>query len=151
MLASEFDPDPEPPPVSVDEEEDDDEVGFSAVARLSFAAASWALAWSSASCAAVGSSVASSWPRFACWPTWTYTFCSVPLVLKFTLTSVPACTLPLPETVVCTTPSAAVTVCVDVLAELLGGPISAIASTATATASKPRMYRCHGLEARSRR
>ena len=41
---------------------------------------------------------------------------------KFTSSSVPAATLPVPETVVWTTPSAALTTSVSVRAELLGVP-----------------------------
>ena len=52
---------------------------------------------------------------------------SVPLVWKFRSRSVPASMLPLPVTVDWTTPSSAVTNCVEVRAELVGGPISATA------------------------
>jgi hypothetical protein len=62
----------------------------------------------------------------------------VPLALKLTVTSVPAAMLPLPVTVDWTTPCSAVTICLDVLAELVGGPISVTASTATAIATTPR-------------
>jgi hypothetical protein len=57
-----------------------------------------------------------------CWPADTYTCCNVPLVLKFTFTSVPASTLPLPLTVDWTTPSCAVTSSLAMRAELEGGP-----------------------------
>ena len=70
-------------------------------------------------------------------------------MLKLTVTSVPAATLPVPVTVDCTTPCSAVTICVDVRAELVGGPICEIASTPTATAARPRIYRCHGGRRRS--
>jgi hypothetical protein len=70
---------------------------------------------------------------------------SVPLVWKFTATSVPASTLPLPETVDWTTPFSAVTTCVDVRAELVGGPISVTARTAMVTASTARTYKYQGL------
>jgi hypothetical protein len=61
-------------------------------------------AWSSESWAEVEFSVASSWPFLTCWPVFTSTCESVPLVWKFTLTSLPASTLPVPETVDCTIP-----------------------------------------------
>jgi hypothetical protein len=80
----------------------------------------------------------------------TYTWESVPLVLKFTLSSVPAWTLPLPETVDWTTPFCAVTICVEVRAELAGSPIWAIARTATASAATASVYRCHGRRRVSR-
>jgi hypothetical protein len=57
---------------------------------------------------------------------------SVPLVWKFAWTSVPASTLPVPVTVDCTTPLAAVTISVDVRAELVGGPNSMTAATTAA-------------------
>jgi hypothetical protein len=47
----------------------------------------------------------------------------VPLALKLTSTSVPAAMLPLPVTVDWTTPCSALTISLDVRAELLGGPI----------------------------
>jgi hypothetical protein len=53
----------------------------------------------------------------------TSTFESVPLVWKLTSTSEPASTLPLPETVDWTMPLDAVTICVEVRAELVGAPI----------------------------
>ncbi|MGB0095408.1 MAG: hypothetical protein WBP81_23080 [Solirubrobacteraceae bacterium] len=51
------------------------------------------------------------------------------------MTSAPACTFPLPETVDWTTPVSAVTISRDVRAELLGGPTSMTANAATATAA----------------
>ena len=72
-----------------------------------------------------------------CWPTWTYTSWSVPLELKLTVTSVPAAMFPLPVTVDWITPCSAVTVSLDVRAELVGGPISDTASAATAIATTP--------------
>ena len=72
-------------------------------------------------------------------------------MLKFTVTSVPAAMLPLPVTVDCTTPCSAVTTCLDVRAELVGGPISDTASAATAIATTPSEYRSQGLDDRSRR
>lgn len=84
--------------------------------------------------------MASSWPLLTCWPAVTYTCDSVPLVWKFTLTSVPAWTFPLPETVDWTIPFSAVTICVEVRAELAGGPIWAIARTARATAATASTY-----------
>jgi hypothetical protein len=76
-------------------------------------------------------------------------FASVPLVWKFTLRSVPASTFPLPDTVDWTIPFSAVTICVEVRAELVGAPIWAIASTATATATSASAYRCQGRLRRS--
>jgi hypothetical protein len=61
-----------------------------AVVSCSCAAVRLCSAWSSESCAEVESSLASSWPFLTCWPAFTYTCESVPLVRKFTLTSVPA-------------------------------------------------------------
>jgi hypothetical protein len=61
----------------------------------------------------------------------------VPLVLKLTLTSVPAAILPLPVTVDWTTPCSAVTICFEVRAELVGTPISDTARAATTTAATP--------------
>jgi hypothetical protein len=58
----------------------------------------------------------------------------VPLVWKLTSRSVPASTFPLPDTVDWTTPFCAVTICLEIRAELLGGPICSIASAATPTA-----------------
>jgi hypothetical protein len=58
-------------------------------------------------------------------------------VLKLTLTSVPAATLPVPVTVDWTTPCAAVTISFEVRAELVGTPISVTARTATTTAATP--------------
>jgi hypothetical protein len=55
--------------------------------------------------------------------------------LKFTLTSVPAAMFPLPVTVDWTTPCPAVRTSREVRAELVGGPIWVIASTAAATAT----------------
>jgi hypothetical protein len=68
-----------------------------------------------------------------------------------TVTSVPAAMLPLPVTVDWTTPCSAVTICRDVRAELVGGPICDTASAATAIARTPRAYRSQGLDGRSRR
>jgi hypothetical protein len=68
----------------------------------------------------------------------TSTFESVPLVWKFTFMSVPASTFPEPVTLDWTTPFAAVTICVDVRAELVGGPISATASATRVRATTPR-------------
>jgi hypothetical protein len=68
----------------------------------------------------------------------------VPLVWKFTLRSLPAWTLPVPETVDWTTPFSAVTICVEVRAELVGAPIWATARTAIATTAIASRYRCQG-------
>jgi hypothetical protein len=133
------------------EPETEVEVPFSTAVSWSSAAVSWASAWSTVSCAEVGSSVASSWPWLTCWPTVTFTCWSVPLVLKLTVTSVPASTLPLPETVDCTTPSSAATTSREVRLVLPGGPISVTARTMTATATSPSTYRYHGLAGLSRR
>ena len=72
-------------------------------------------------------------------------------MLKFTATSVPAAMFPLPVTVDCTTPCSAVTISLELLAELVGGPISDTASAATAIATTPSAYRSQGLDGRSRR
>jgi len=109
----------------------------SAAARSSSAA-------SSVSFAAVRLRVASTWPFRTCCPTFTYTCASVPLVWKLTSTSVPASTLPLPDTVDWTTPSCALTTSVEVRAELVGGPTSETASTTTRTATPASTYICHG-------
>jgi hypothetical protein len=75
------------------------DVPDSAELSWSWAAVSCDSAWSSASCAFVGSSVASSWPLLTCWPTVTSSAESVPLVWKFRSSLVPAWMLPLPVTV----------------------------------------------------
>jgi hypothetical protein len=67
---------------------------------------------------------------------------SVPLVWKFTLTSLPPWTLPVPETVDWTMPFSAVTICVEVRAELVGAPIWATPRATMATAATASMYRC---------
>lgn len=120
----------------------------SAELSWSWAAVSCDSAWSSASCAFVGSSVATSWPLLTCWPTVTSTAESVPLIWKFTLSLVPAWMLPLPVTVDWTTPFWALTTWVEVRAELGGGPIWVRSRASSATASAASTYRCHG---RSRR
>jgi hypothetical protein len=79
-------------PVLVDEPD-------SAELSWSWAAVRCESAWSSASCAFVGSRVASSWPLLTCWPTVTSTADSVPLVWKLRSSLVPAWMLPLPVTV----------------------------------------------------
>jgi hypothetical protein len=56
----------------------------------------------------------------------------VPLVWKFTSRLAPAWTLPVPETVDWTMPFAAVTIWVEVRAELVGAPIWAAARAAMA-------------------
>jgi hypothetical protein len=68
----------------------------------------------------------------------------VPLVWKLTLRSAPASTLPLPETVDWTIPFSAVTICVEVRAELVGGPICATARTPIAIAVTASTYRYQG-------
>ena len=71
-----------------------------------------------------------------CCPSETYTCLERAARLpKLTSTSVPASTLPVPVTVVWTTPSSAVTTSFEVRAELVGGPISRIATITTATAT----------------
>jgi hypothetical protein len=77
-----------------------------------------------------------------CWPTFTSTFESVPLVLKLASTSVPGSMLPLPETVDCTTPFSAVTISREVRPELVGGPISSTAATTTTAPNRPSRTRC---------
>ena len=75
-------------------------------------------------------------------------------MLKFTVSSVPAAMFPVPDTLDCTTPCAAVTISLEVRAELVGGPISVMASTATTiatTASAYRRRRPPALGDRSRR
>jgi hypothetical protein len=111
---------------------------LSAELSWSSAAVRFCSAWSTASWAELESSVASSCPLFTCWPTCTYTCERVPLVWKFTFRSVPASTFPVPDTVDCTTPFAAVTICVEVRAELAGGPISATAKATSVRAATPR-------------
>jgi hypothetical protein len=109
----------------------------SADVRLS--SASWRV-----SCAELGSSVAIRWPFFTCSPTVTLTVWSVPLVAKFTASSTPGSTLPLPDTVDCTTPSSAVTTSLEVLAELVGAPTSLTPSAMITIATTPNRYRYHG-------
>jgi hypothetical protein len=50
--------------------------------------------------------------------------------------------LPVPETVDWTMPFSAVTICVEVRAELIGAPIWATPRAAMATAATASMYRC---------
>jgi hypothetical protein len=71
-------------------------------------------------------------------------FCSVPLVWKLASTSVPASTFPVPVTVDCTTPSAAVTISVELRVDRVGGPSSITAATTAAAnrAISPRT--CQG-------
>ena len=132
----------------VDDPEDPDEadvaVWFSALVRLYWAEVRLDSACSTVSCAAVGSRVASSCPLMTRSPSLTFSVCSVPLVWKLASTSVPGSTFPVPVTVDCTMPEAAVTVSVDVRAELVGGPSSITAATMAAanTATRPRM--CQG-------
>jgi hypothetical protein len=96
------------------------------------------------SSAVEGSSDAISCPFLTRWPTVTFTLCSVPPVAKLTAWSTPGSTLPLPETVVWTTPFAAVTVSFEVRAELVGVPSSVMpmAMTTAATPASPMTY--HG-------
>jgi hypothetical protein len=68
----------------------------------------------------------------------------VPLVWKFTFRSVPAAMFPVPVTVDWTTPFSAVTSCVEVRAELVGGPISATASATMASAATASKYKYQG-------
>lgn len=75
---------------------------------------------------------------------------SVPLVWKFTFSSAPAWTLPVPETVDWTTPFSAVTICVDVRAELVGAPIWVTPRTTRVTAVTASRYRSHGRVLRER-
>ena len=62
-------------------------------------------------------------------------------MVKFTVSSVPAAMFPVPDTLDCTTPCAAVTISLEVRAELVGGPISVMASTATTIATTASAYR----------
>jgi hypothetical protein len=73
----------------------------------------------------------------------------VPLVWKFTSRSLPASTLPVPDTVDWTTPFAAVTICVEVRAELDGGPIWPMAKTTIVSAAAASTYRYQGRLRRS--
>src|SRR5258708_28484659 len=68
----------------------------SAELSWSWAAVSCDSAWSSASCAFVGSSVASNWPLLTCWPTLRSSAEGAPLVWKFRSSLVPAWILTLP-------------------------------------------------------
>jgi hypothetical protein len=112
-------------------------------AEVRLSSASW-----SVSSAELGSSVAISWPFLTCSPTVTSTVLSVPLVAKFTASSTPGSTLPLPETVVCTTPSSAVTTSFEVRAELAGAPTSLTPRAMIAIATIPSRYRYHGRDDR---
>ena len=117
-------------------------VACSALVSWSSAEVRFDCAWSSVFRAAVGSRVASSWP-FTTWsPTAAYRCCRVPLVWKLASTSVPGSTLPVPETVDCTTPLAAVTTSREVRAELLGGPSSSTAASTTPAPRSPSSSRC---------
>jgi hypothetical protein len=120
-------------------------VWFSALVRLSWAEVRLDSACSTVSSAAVGSSVAMSWPLATWSPSLTERSCSVPLVWKLASTSVPGSTFPVPVTVDCTTPLAALTTSVDVRAVLVGGPSSSTAATTAAASSAaiPRM--CQGI------
>ena len=97
------------------------DVPSSTSVRLSSAAVRLACADSSVSSAADGSSVAISCPFLTRCPTLTSTLFSVPEVSKLSVSSTPGSTSPLPETVVWTTPLAAVTSSVEVRAELVVG------------------------------
>jgi hypothetical protein len=132
-------PEDEPPEVELLEE-----VPSSSAVSWSSAAVRLVCASSSVSSAAEGFSDAISCPFLTCCPTVTSTLCSVPLVAKLTAWSTPGSTLPLPETVVWTTPLAAVTVSFEVRAELVGVPSSVMpmAITASATPASRMMY--HG-------
>jgi hypothetical protein len=132
-------PEDEPPEVELLEE-----VPSSSAVSWSSAAVRLVCASSSVSSAAEGFSDAISCPLLTCCPTVTSTLCSVPLVAKLTAWSTPGSTLPLPETVVWTTPLAAVTVSFEVRAELVGVPSSVMpmAITASATPASRMMY--HG-------
>lgn len=136
LPADEVDDPPLPDPLPLDVVVVDELL--SAELSWSSAAVRFCSAWSRASWAVLEFSVASNCPLLTCWPTLTYTFESVPLVWKFTFMSVPGSTFPEPDTVDCTTPLAAVRICVDVRAELVGGPISA---TASATRVRPTTAR----------
>jgi hypothetical protein len=92
-----------------------------------------------------GSSVAISCPFLTCSPTLTSMLFRVPLVWKLTSSSTPGSTFPLPETVLWTTPSAAVTSSVDVRAELVVVPIWVMEKTITAIATAASRAMYHGL------
>jgi hypothetical protein len=120
-------------------------VWFSALVRLSCAEVRFDSACSTVSSAAVGSSVAMSWPLTTWSPSLTERFCSVPPVWKLASTSVPGSTFPVPVTVDCTMPLAAVTTCVDVRAVLVGGPSSSTAATTAAASTAPIPRMCQGI------
>lgn len=142
VVADESEPEPEP---------ELDDVPSSAEVRLSLAAVRLSSAWSRARSAEVGTSVASSCPLLTCWPTLTSTDWRVPLVAKLTAWSVAGSTLPVPETVVWTTPSSAWTVSLEVRAELVGGPICVIAMTTITAATAASRYRGHEVAKRDER
>jgi hypothetical protein len=84
-------------------------------------------------------------PFLTCWPTLTATLFRVPEVAKFSVSSTPGSTSPLPETVVWTTPLAALTSSVDVRAALVVGVPSCVTPkmmTPAATAASRIAY--HG-------
>ncbi len=84
--------------------------------------------------AVVGSVFASSWPATTCCPALTYTCVSLPLLAKFTLICFAEESVPLPETVDCTTPRETVTVLwIAALVEEPGAPTSTIATITAAT------------------
>lgn len=121
------------------------EVPASTSVRLSLASVRLALASSSVSCAEEESSVAISCPFRTCWPTLTSMLFRIPAVAKLSVSSTPGSTSPLPETVVWTTPSAALTSSVDVRAALVEGAPSWVTPkmmTPAATAASRIAY--HG-------
>jgi hypothetical protein len=64
----------------------------------------------------------------------------VPLVAKLAVTSVAGVMLPVPETVLCTTPRAAVTIWREVRAVLAGAPSSSTPPAISAAVSPAPMY-----------
>lgn len=119
------------------------EVPSSTAVRLSLASVRLSSASFSVRRADEGSRVAISWPFLTCWPTLTSTLCSVPEVPKFSVSSTPGSTSPLPETVLWTTPLSAVTSCLDVrdvLAVDVPSWVMPKMTTAAATPASSMMY-----------
>ena len=110
----------------------------STCASLASADSRLARACSRAIWALRGSSSASSSPPKTCWPGDTETSSSVPPVGKLRLTWLPACRVPLPETVDWTTPFSATTMRCWAGRAVEGGPTTRIATTTAATQGRAR-------------
>src|SRR2546430_7787562 len=108
----------------------------SAEARPACAERSCASACPTVSSALCESMVASSWPSTTCWPALTFTPVRRPALAKLTLVC-RAWIVPLPDTVDCTTPRAAVTVR-DLAAGALSGPTTSTAATTAPAHSRVR-------------